>query len=162
MMIPQLLTPELPRNTPRAYPRLRAPSLALCLMAVLGAPSCKGSIDNNEQRSSLQPNGRNGANGSAPANGAAPGAPAAFPATSPGDGEQNPDIRGLDGEADDTSSRGGGRRRAPARDRDEEEDEDVDAGVEEPLEDAGVLVDAGDGGVVEVDGGLAEDAGAVP
>ncbi|MEY2936232.1 MAG: hypothetical protein RL033_6981 [Pseudomonadota bacterium] len=157
MMIPQLLNPELPRNTPPAYPRLRAPSLALCLMGVLGMLSCKGSIDNNEQRSSLQPNGRNG--GTTAGSGGATGAPPPFATTSPGDGEQNPDIRGLDGEsADDTSSsRGGTRRRPAARDRDE--DEDVDAGVDEPLEDAGVLVDAGDGGVVEVDGGLAADAG---
>jgi hypothetical protein len=158
MMIPQLLTPELLRNTPRAYPRLSAPSLALCLIGVLGALSCKGSIDNNEQRSSLQPDGRNG--GAAAGNGGGTDAPPPFAPTSPGDGEQAPEIRGLDSESGADTSRGGGtRRRAAARDRDE--DEDVDAGVEEPIEDAGALVDAGDGGVVDGDGGLEADAGTI-
>ena len=161
MMIPQLLTPELSSNRTRAYPRLRAPNLALCLIGLLGGLGCKGTIDNNEQSSGLLPNGRSGTN-AAPAagNGAVPGSQVPTGITSPGDGEQSPDnIRGLDGESSaDTGSRGGSRRRPAARDRDEEED--VDAGVDEPLEDAGVLVDAGDGGVS--DGGLAADAGAVP
>jgi hypothetical protein len=164
MMIPQLLNPEPSKNATQAQRRPRVPSLAFCLIGLLSALACKGSIDNNEQRSSLVPGGANGANTgtTAGSNGAAPGTRA--PVTSPGGGEQGDNIVGLDdGESSTGStSRGGSRRRAAERD-DEDENEDADAGVDEPLEDAGVLVeDAGviDGGVE--DGGLAADAGAVP
>jgi hypothetical protein len=158
IMIHPSLNLELSTNVPQAQRRKSVSSRAFCLIGLLSVLACNGSIDNNEQRSSLVPNGSSGNTGAA-SNGAAPGTRA--PVTSAGGGEQGTDnIVGLDdGESSTGStSRGGSRRRAADRDRDDE-DEDVDAGVDELLDDAGVLEDAGviDGGVLE-DGGLAADA----
>ena len=134
--------------------------MTACL--VLG---CTGTIDDNEQSYTLAPRGTGGGSNAVPASGSAPAARTPAGAVSGSDGEQpGGNISGLDNESADDDRRGGGSRRTSTRDRDrdrDDEDEDVDAGIEEPLEDAGVLEDAGiaDGGVLEVDGGVA-DAGA--
>lgn len=167
MMIPSMtpsLTPEHSKNAMPAPARPRVSSLASCLIGVLGLVACTGTIDENEQRSSLLPNGASTSGTNAGASGStAPAARAPIGATSPsGDGERaGENISGLESDSASDRRSGGSRRRASDRDRDDEDDDDVDAGAEEPVVDAGVLEDAGilDGGVVEVDGGVLADAG---
>lgn len=168
MMIPQRLTPELSNDATRSPARPRTPSLVLCVVGLLSVLGCKGTIDNNEQSYTLQPNGTSGGMTAAPG-GTAPAPRAPGGAASGSGGEQvGGNISGLDGEsASDDRPSGGSRRRASDRDRDDEDEgerEDADAGLEEPLADAGVLLDAGivDGGVIEIDAGLAVDAGSAP
>lgn len=157
MMTPQMLTPELSSNSPRARARLCAPSTALCLLGLLAtATACSGTIDENQDVPRARPvtietnNGSNAAGAPSPAStstGTANGAN-----ESSASEREDGDILGVNGSGSSSSSR---RRGGVVRERNPELDED--AGL---VADAGSIEDAGnvDAGVLEADAGLAGDA----
>jgi hypothetical protein len=170
MMIPQKLTLEMLSRDPATAPTplgtlarsrgLRASSAALCLIGLLGAAACSGSVDEPEKSSpevSDSTNDRSsaGTRDTTSARDTSNAAEGTDTSDRAEDEQSSSDISRVG--SGSRSSSGGGRRRPNVITPD-------DAGV---LDDAGAI-DAGaeDGGVVEVDAGVVEvdagDAGAAP
>jgi hypothetical protein len=154
MMIPARLTSELSNTSSSARSRRRLPSMALCLLGLLGSVvACNGKIDENRDVGRARPATTE------PVNGTGAGAPSA-PTLSrnTGDDTDPSDVSASEQAQDDldrassaSRSNAGGRRND--RDRDDRDDE-------EELADAGAI-DAGEADAGEADADVIADAGEV-
>src|SRR5881394_1638661 len=163
MMIPPMLTSEVSINSSKVRSHWRAPSLALCMLGLLGSAACSGDVNDSEDVAKLPPaNGTtndraNGSGARTTGDGASTGTASAAGETDPrnvnANEQSSDDISRVAAGSSVGTRRGSGGRVRPV----------------EPPSDAGAIdrVDAGeaDAGFVEadagvIDAGVAGDAGA--